>query len=150
MREVVAGMRETIRARQASAPDPVNADAALSLFGQIPLVWDGVEHRVGKIGYLAGLQLQKRILQFKRIAAVETADESTLDTHTTLVEEIIDQFWGFLDPKPAVNPFLELAPLEVGAIANFFLTCQQIQNQPSRQAVILPSPSTISMRSASS
>lgn len=128
MEQVVASMRETLRARSATAPDPVNEDASLSLFGEIPLVWAGEAYTVGKIGYTAALTLQKRMMRFRRFTEGPPADEAAIDAHISLVQEIVDQFWGFLDEKtrPATNPFLDLAPLEVGAIAGFFFVCQRI------------------------
>lgn len=146
MAQVVAGMRETIRARAAIAPEPVNLDAAAALSEWPPLLWNGVLYTVRKIGYREGLMLSKRMKAFNSLAHAVASDPESdaLDRHIELFDEVVDQFWSFLDPKPSTNPFLELAPLEVGAVAGFFFTCLRIQNHPSQLERIQLSPSITS------
>lgn len=142
MEHVLVGMRETIRARSADAPDPVNLDAALSLYEPAPLVWGGRKYSVRQISYREGLRLQRFQMRFRALSREAPANEADLDRHEQVLEEILDLFWSFLDPKPSRSPFLDLAPLEVGALAGFFSTCLRIQNLPSRMTGDLRSPTT--------
>jgi hypothetical protein len=141
MEEVVSSMRETIRARQQAAPRAVNLAAAESLFEPILMPWKGVEYRIRAMTYREGLQLQRAIMGFERFAREETPDEAAVAEHIQLLDGVLDLYWSFLDPKPRENPFADAMPLEVGAIAGFFLACQRMQNQPSRMAEIRLSPS---------
>lgn len=142
MEEVVASMRETIRARQQGAPRAVNLAAAESLFEPILMPWNGIEYRIRAMTYREGLQLQRAIMGFERFAREETPDEAAVAQHIQLLDEVLGLYWSFLEPKPQVNPFEDATPLEVGALAGFFLASQRMQNQPSRMAGIRLSPST--------
>lgn len=143
MAEVLVGMRATIAARQASAPEPVNLEAALALSEPPPLLWRGREYRVRDISYPEGLKLQRCMLRFNRLGKQEGEQtEEDLDAHEALFDETVALFWSFLDPKPPANPFTTLAPREVGALADFFFVCQKIQNLPPSSATRFPQRST--------
>lgn len=142
MEEVLTSMRETVRARQAAAPAPVNLTAAQSLFEALPVPWNGREYTMRNLTYREGLQLQRAMMGFERFAKEPTPDLEAVAEHERLLDEVLSLYWGFLDPKPEENPFAEATPLEVGALAGFFLACQRMQNHPSRMAGIRLSPST--------
>lgn len=142
MARVLDGMRETIRARQAAQPDPINHDATLSLYEPIPLLWGGVEYRVRPISYREGLRLDRLLLRFRAMEKIEEQSESTLDAHERLVDEMLLLYASFLDPVPSINPFDDATPLEVGSLAGFFFTCRTLQNDPRRMRADRLSPST--------
>lgn len=132
MQGVIDSMQATLRARQKAAPEPVNHDAALSLFEPVSLRWGAATYAVRNISYVEGLQLEKLQLRLKRQSEQPHDSEAAIEAHEALVRDFLALFWGFLDPKPAANPFADLTPLEVGALAGFFSLCQRIQNHPSR------------------
>lgn len=141
MEEVISSMRETIRARVAAAPPAVNLAAAESLFEPIRMPWNGEEYPVRAMTYREGLKLQQAMMGFERFAKEPTPDLAAVEGHMRLLDETLALYWSFLDPRPAVNPFADATPLEVGALAGFFLACQRMQNQPSRMGAIRLSPS---------
>lgn len=124
------------------APEAVNADAVLALAESIPLLWDGVEYRVGPIGYLDGVR-------FSRLSAALRAAErhppQTDEEHQAFEEKIVDvveRMHALLIPCPDENPFLAASPAEVGQLLGFFSMCLTLQSASGRTRMGRRSPST--------
>lgn len=150
MAQVVDGMRATLAARAATAPEPVNLTAARSLFVPIPLVWGDEEYSVRTISYLEGLELEERRRRLREFQRSEEETDEQLARHRAFIAETLRMFWGLLDPQPAINPFLRLAPREVGAVLGFFCTCLRMQIHLSHAAATDLSRMTTSTPSRSS
>lgn len=142
MEQVVASMRETLRVRQAAAPEPINAVAAASLFEPIPLVWGTKTFTVRNISYREGLRLHRLSMRFEKHRQNTDPTEVDIEEHEALLSEILSLFASFLDPQPSVNPFEDASPLEVGALSGFFSICQRNQNDPRRFPAIRLSHTT--------
>lgn len=129
------GRLELLRDRKAAALDPINLEAALALGQPIPLLWREVVYLVGDISVPNALKLQRINLRYtKHGEGGGVPSEQDIDAFEALYLETVDLFWSLLDPKPAVNPFSDLTPREVGELIPFFFVCLTMQNSSRRAA----------------
>lgn len=120
------------RALNRPAAKVVNLDNALALFEPTVFQWEGAEYRVGPVGFLDGLRLQKASLRFKEWGKAPPQTEGEIDAQARYVADLLDFMHGLLRPMPAVNPFAGATAWEAGDLAGFFYWCQTKQTGQSR------------------
>jgi hypothetical protein len=106
--------------RTKTAVRAVNVEPALALAGPPPVFWAGREYPTRPVSVPEGIELHRVSFWLDSLRTSPPTSPEELDDFERRYWAMEALFWGFLDPKPAANPFRNLLPQEVGELHAFF------------------------------